>query len=151
MEIKDITNQLKHVYGGKPWYGRTILSCLEELVQEDLELKINDDHSIGQILIHMITWRRFVVNVLRNQIEKIELNSEKDWGSESGEVGEIRGAFETSQSDLLDLLNKAKDELLTQQVPDNGFTVKIMLEGLVQHDVYHLGQVLLMKRSLSPA
>jgi uncharacterized damage-inducible protein DinB len=49
--------------------------------------------------------------------------------------------LELTQTKLVDVLQQQKDSLLVQTVPERTYNFRTLLYGIVQHDIYHLGQI----------
>ncbi len=108
-------------------------------------------HSIGDILQHIINWRWFVVNKIRNSVSfDIKTNSEDDWLPDSDVKSKTLSNFsmelKETQDQIVMLLSMKKEAFLKQRVPDKDYDFRYLIEGLIQHDMYHLGQVALIER-----
>lgn len=64
-EILQIGAQLKNTFEGDPWFGRSVKSLLKGVNESIVFEKPNGQHSILELLWHMITWREFTLNRLR--------------------------------------------------------------------------------------
>ncbi|MBK9490065.1 MAG: hypothetical protein IPO07_15790 [Haliscomenobacter sp.] len=54
--------------------------------------------------------------------------------------------FEDSQLQLLEQLEQTDDSRLEQVVEGRNYSYYVMLHGLIHHDVYHLGQIVLLRK-----
>lgn len=66
-EILLMEEQLKDAYEGQPWFGRSAKELLSEVSEEDAFIKLNGQHSILELIWHMITWREFTLECLREK------------------------------------------------------------------------------------
>jgi uncharacterized damage-inducible protein DinB len=151
MEIKDIINSLEEVHKHSPWYGNNLSEVLESLITANPNASFNGSNSLGQILEHMIPWKKFVLEKLNgNEVFDIEINSIQDWNKRKiyskEEFIELIQQFKTISKKLIDALKKQSDGLLLDIVPEKKYNFKTMLEGIIQHDLYHSGQLSLLKR-----
>jgi uncharacterized damage-inducible protein DinB len=145
--LKEIISQLEESYNGDPWFGRSIVSLLSEVEPPKACIRPNDaNHSMLEILYHMITWRSFVISRLENNISHdLKYFEEKDWqylnhGDESlWKLG--LDQLHASQKTLLKLLQNSKEEILSEIVPERKYNYQVMLFGFIQHDIYHTGQI----------
>ena len=64
-EIQNILQQLRDNYEGNPWFGRSIKKILAEIDINTALQKTNEQHSLLELLYHMIIWREFVVSRLQ--------------------------------------------------------------------------------------
>ncbi len=79
-ETHQIANQLKDSYEGNPWFGRSVKSLLAEVTESHVFERPNNQHSILELLWHMITWREFTIASLRNDNKKSPVYfEENDW------------------------------------------------------------------------
>src|SRR4051794_2732035 len=79
-EILLIAEQMKDVYEGEPWFGRNAKSLLGDVDEKIAFAKPSGQHSILELLWHMITWKEFTISRLRsnatNDLNYFEVN---DW------------------------------------------------------------------------
>ena len=64
-EISRIIDQIKDSYEGEPWFGRNLKTLLSEVDPDLASQKINGQHSILELLYHMIVWREFTISRLQ--------------------------------------------------------------------------------------
>lgn len=149
--VTNIKNTLKHTYNGTPWYGPSIKDVTNTLTFEQaVNRPLPQAHTILELLMHMLAWRQYVLAKLQgDEGFDIELNTTADWpqqtGTEDQYIATLQG-LETIQGLLLAELESKTDDLLTQLVPGKGFKYGVMLNGLLQHDVYHLGQIGILRK-----
>ncbi|MEQ9305541.1 MAG: DinB family protein [Marinoscillum sp.] len=150
MTLREIIEQFNEVYEGEPWFGNSISTYLQEISPEMVSTRMNSGHSIGQIIAHMIVWRNYTIEKLKGEDLKIKLGSDEDWANQEFNAEnktELYSQFKSTQKTLNQLLNAQNDSLLNEQVPGEKFNFHTLLVGLVQHDIYHLGQIYLLKSS----
>ena len=51
-----------------------------------------------------------------------------------------------SQEALIHELSERNDSLLDEQVPGRSYNFYVLLQGIIQHDIYHLGQMVFLKK-----
>ena len=145
-EILQITEQLKEAYEGEPWFGRSIKSLLKDVDENIAFEKPNGQHSILELVWHIVIWRAFTINRLRND-EKTNLQyfEENDWQQLNHNDKTLwkRGLkrLEETQSELIEILQKQQDNILNEIVPARKYNFRKLLYGIIQHDIYHIGQI----------
>ena len=145
-EIQFIAEEIRDVYEGGPWYGKSIIELTGEIPESVAFRKKNDEHSILELLWHMITWREFTVDRLQHspqmQMTYFEKNDwrELDHHDETLWRQGLERLKET-QDQLLTLLADRDDSILEQTVRERSYNFRKLLYGIVQHDIYHLGQI----------
>lgn len=150
-EMLFIAEQLKDAYEGEPWFGRSIKEILNEIDEAIVFEKPNGQHSILELLWHMIIWKEFTLSRLRNG-KPTEYFEKNDWR----EIDTFDKTlwqnglqqFAKLHSELIDVIQQQKDEVLLQRVGDRKYDFRKLLCGVIQHDIYHLGQIAYIKKML---
>lgn len=155
-KLQDISKRLNQVFQDDPWYGESIMDVLENLNIDDVnKIPREDFNSIARIVLHMITWREFAIksfqgddsfNVQQNDAndwKEITITTEQEWES-------LLRKLKETQSNILSILQASQDSILNQKVPTRTYSIEYLLEGIIQHDVYHLGQITLVKKLINP-
>ncbi len=106
-------------------------------------------HSIAQLLSHTIYWRESLIKKLENDLEyKASMKSEDNWRTNENLklLGwkKLRSQFEESQKKIVTLLAKQDDSFLEKPYQKT-VTMHDLIKGIIQHDIYHLGQIAYVK------
>jgi uncharacterized damage-inducible protein DinB len=152
-EILFIAEQLKEVYQGDPWFGRSVMDILGEVDESIAFEKPGGQHSILDLVWHMITWKEFTISRIRKSEDKpLHYFEEQDWREldHSDKTLWKKGLqhFTQLHNELVEILQQQKDDLLSQNVAGRTYDFRKLLEGIVQHDIYHLGQIAYIKKQL---
>lgn len=138
--------QFTAIHDGEPWFGESFVDKLQDVSEEQAFRKPHTGmHSIASLLHHCIFWRQPLLHFLRgNTSFKATMKDEGNWLSDEklktkGWVA-IQQEFHDSQSELIRLLKQAPSSFLEQPYR-NGETMHHLVEGVLQHDIYHLGQI----------
>jgi len=140
----------QNLYNGHPWIDVTLTGVLENIPAEKAQQRVGHCNTIWEIVVHMIRWRENVLQrvqgaVLKtpanNYIEPISDTSDDAWGN-------TLRALESSQSAWLDFLKNLNLAELDKPYPVSGLTYYEHIHGILQHDSYHLGQIVLLSRLL---
>lgn len=137
-----IIKYLKRIEGGSPWYGPSINDVLQGITSEVATARIGQAHSIVEMVFHMATWRNFVTNQLNGDF--IEVAEAENFPN--GNFAEAAERLAASQQALITAIERFPDSRLSDQVPGRTYSFRFMLEGIIQHDVYHLGQISILKK-----
>ena len=152
-EIQSIIANLDRVNSAQPWYGRAVYEMLDEIDAAIVYKKPNKQHSIIELLYHMITWADFTVHRVKGDKEKDIAAFEKlDWRGIDPKVhtwSKGLQQFKALHSELIDLLGKKEDEFLKEIVDYRKYNFRFLLNGLIQHNIYHIGQIAYVKKLLS--
>ena len=152
-EILLIAEQIKDAYEGEPWFGKSAMDNLNEIDADGATEKPAGQHSILELLWHMINWKQFVINRLRNDNEKsVHSFEENDWieldHSDKTLWQQGLRQFSKLHNELVETLQQQNDELLSQRVSGRNYDFRKLLYGIIQHDIYHLGQIAYIKKML---
>ncbi|HET9487871.1 MAG TPA: DinB family protein [Chryseosolibacter sp.] len=153
-KCRDYWRQLDQVYHGGSWQGESYVGKLED-VDEGLAFTqpFPGVHSIAEIVWHCLYWRRVTIKRLegdyRYRDETVERYNflpvedlrKRGWKSLTREL-------EDTQIVLQKILLVNNDNFLKQEYAP-GYTYDYQVEGCIHHDVYHLGQIGLVKKILS--
>jgi uncharacterized damage-inducible protein DinB len=145
-EILAIANQLKDAYEGDPWWGRNAGALLGEVDERIAVEKPSGQHSILELVWHMINWKEFVISRL-HEIDGKDLHyfETNDWRhldhahKSLWHQGVERLRY--LHNELINLLEQQGDDLLDQPVAERDYTYRKLFNGILQHDIYHLGQI----------
>jgi len=152
-EILLIAEQIKDAYEGEPWFGRSIKEILSETNESIVFEKPNGQHSILELLWHMITWKEFTISRLRNDnSQSLDYFEQKDWRqldhSDKSLWQQGLKQFAKLRNELIEVIQQQKDGLLSQRVNDRKYDFRKLLYGISEHDVYHLGQIAYIRKML---
>ena len=152
-ELKIYAAQLNENFDGEPWFGRNIQAILKEINEEIACQKPNGQHSMLELLYHMINWRLFTINRLEKSSATVKSFEENDWQVLDHQDKSLwqKGIeqLNDTQQRLLNLINTMKDEDLQSPVHERDYENRTLINGIIQHDIYHLGQIAFIKKMLS--
>jgi len=143
----------KEIYGGDPWLGESFMKKLEDVIEaEAFKQPVKDVHSIAELVAHIIYWRSPIIRKLKGEKDYVgKMDSPENWPT----LDELKAKgwkalleeFEESQKQLIALLKGAKPHFFMEEYKP-GVSWDQMIEGVVQHDIYHLGQLALIKKMI---
>lgn len=138
--------QFEAIYHGSPWYGESFTSILEKTTAKQAFWQPKPAaHSIAQLVAHIIYWRMALIKKLEGDVDyKASMQSEDNWKDleklKRQGWKKLLNALEESQQQLVTLLAKQKDSLLKTKYSEKA-TYEAIINGILQHDLYHIGQV----------
>src|SRR5215204_5240971 len=125
-EILLIIEQLKEAFEGDPWFGRNAKALLAEVNEQIAFEKPNGQHSILDLVWHMVTWREFTISRLNRDEEKdIHYFETNDWrvldhnDKTLWQQGLQR--LRETQVELIELLRTQTDDVLNKIVADRQY------------------------------
>ena len=151
-EIQAIINSLQQVLNGQPWYGEAVLPMLKKIHPAVVYINPKNSHAAIEILYHMINWAQFTLNRLQRKLEEDLVDSEEsDWRGIDPKVHTWKSGlaeFELLHQQIISILKKKDDSLLEEKVDFRDYNFRFLLNGLMQHNIYHLGQIAFLKNLL---
>lgn len=150
-ETTRISNLLEAIYNGEPWIDVTVAGTLQHINYIQAAIKIaGDRNSIWQIVNHLISWRQ---NVLQRIQGKILESPADNYFNEIEDISEAAWKqtiqrLEETQQQWISFLKNFKEESLEKIYPGNDLTYYQNIHGIIQHDAYHLGQIVLLAKLL---
>jgi len=148
-EIERIRDQLRRAFEGEAWHGPAVLEALAGVTAEQAVAKpLPSAHSIWEIVSHLAATYRLVLRRLRG--EPAVLSPAQDWPAVEappetawkGAVDELKRRHQELDQDLA----AVDDARLDQPVVEGFSSLYVTLHGLIQHDLYHAGQIVLLRK-----
>jgi uncharacterized damage-inducible protein DinB len=143
--IKNIIRQLNEIHDGSLWFDQCFREKIDNLSEADAFARpIPQVHSVAEHVSHMLEWRKECM--LRFAGKRTELmNSPDDWKNnielEAFGWTNLKTAFYNSRHELIHLVEDRDDAFLETKFLDTGYNFHYLIEGIIQHDLYHLGQI----------
>lgn len=153
-EIQSIIKNLQNVLDGNPWFGRCVYSILNEIHPVMVYTRPGENsHSIIELLYHVNTWAEFTGRRIQKEEEPdMDAFSEMDWRMIDPHIHTWSNAlqeFKTAHDQIIELLMTKEDAFLEDKVDYRDYNFRFLLNGLIQHDIYHLAQIAYAKKILS--
>ncbi|MBC7829830.1 MAG: DinB family protein [Chitinophagaceae bacterium] len=153
-EVRSIINNLQNVLDGNPWFGRPVYAILNEIHPVMAYTKPGgNSHSLIELLYHIITWAEFTVKRLQKDVESdMDDFEQMDWRLIDPHIHTWANAleqFKTAHDRIFELLRDKDDAFLKEKVDYREYNFRFLLNGLIQHDIYHLAQIAYVKKLLS--
>lgn len=145
-EISSIVKNIKTTLNGQPWFGRAVYELLDEADKTLVDQRpAQNAHTLRELIWHMHTWAAFVLAQLQEKgPEELSAIEALDWrelkGSEHSWANGVK-ALKSCHAEIINLLGTKDDALLKEMVPGRRYNFRFMLNGLIQHNIYHAGQV----------
>ena len=148
--IKKLIFQFENVFTGIPYFGAPLLTAIGNITYDKSNNSINNGNTIAQILKHIITWRNYAIEHVKGNSEyDIKIGSDTDWSritiNNQQEWEDLIQLFKDSQTTIIQLVNNKQDDWLSSKLKGKEFSFNYMLKGIIQHDIYHFGQINLLK------
>jgi uncharacterized damage-inducible protein DinB len=156
-QIAFLVDQLERAHAGDPWHGSSRASLLAGVTAEEARRQpASTVHSIWELVLHMTAWTREVTRRLRGgAAAEPDIGDwpalpatpdERAWRAALAALDEVHVALrDTVRSlDASRLATHVGDE--RNAALGTGVTLAQTINGLVQHDAYHSGQIAIVKK-----
>ena len=152
-EMQSIISNLENTLSGAPWYGRPIYELLEEIDTKLVYTKPNKhSHSLIELLYHMNTWAEFTLKRLEQEKEPdMAAFEELDWREIDPKIHTWKkglASFKSTHKKIIQLLKKKDDQFLEGKVDYRKYNFRFLINGMIQHNIYHIGQIAYLKKLL---
>jgi uncharacterized damage-inducible protein DinB len=149
-----IADQLRRAYYGSAWHGPALFELLKDVDAAAAAAKpVRDAHSIWELVLHIAAWDG--AGSRRLSGEKSQLKgpanfppvptpTESAWREA---VAEAKRAHDV----LVKTVAGLPDKRLRDRVPAKPYDFYHMLHGIAQHELYHAGQIAILKKAQSGA
>lgn len=142
--------QLKNIQNGLLWIGTNfnkkinLLNSSEFFSQEKLS-----NHSVAEIISHLTCWRRECILKIKTGKGSIKDDNILNWltNKELKLLGKNRvlSDYNNSLKEIIELLHDKDDSFLEELYFDTdfdkNFNYTFLIDGMIHHDLYHLGQL----------
>lgn len=145
-QLEKIIDNIDTVFRGDAWHGPSVLEIVNSLPLEKVgEHQHFSSQTIAQHIFHLKAYRKFAIEKLNDNIHFNLETDEDNWGTAQDTAPENFQALvenlKKTHFELIELLEKKDDELLSRNVPGEYYNFYKLLNGLIQHDTYHLGMI----------
>ena len=134
---------------GDAWHGPSVMELLDGVSwQQAAARPIASAHSIWELVLHIAAWS----NIARRRTlgEAVSPTDAEDWppvGDTNEETwSKAKAEMVKSQANLAELISTLKEEQLEATTPGKDYSNYFLLHGIVQHNLYHGGQIALLKK-----
>jgi uncharacterized damage-inducible protein DinB len=151
-ELNRLEEQLRRTFEGEAWHGPSVLKSLEGVSAEQAAAHpITGAHSIWELVLHLCGTYDLVLRRLRG--DGRHLTDSEDWPAVpelgAGNWNNSIGMLKQLNDDLRCAVKSFPEERLDQPlVPESPYTAYTQFIGVTQHNLYHTGQVALLKKAL---
>ncbi|HEX2628941.1 MAG TPA: DinB family protein [Chitinophagaceae bacterium] len=153
-ELQSIIADIENTLDGQPWYGRPVYALLNDVDPEKAFIRPNaQSFCMAEILYHMLTWSQFTLKrIEKDKIEDLDAFEKIDWRELDPKFHsweEALSEFIATHQQIIALLKTKDDSLLDETVDYRKYNFRFLLNGFVDHSVYHVGQIIYISKMLS--
>jgi len=145
-----IAEQLRRAFAGNAWHGPALLELLEDVDAAAAAARaLPDVHSIWELVLHIAAWDGAACRRLAG--EKCQPSGAANFPpmpkpTKAAWRKAIANAKRTHEA-LVKTVAALPESRLRERVPGKRYDFYFMLHGVVQHELYHAGQIALLKKA----
>lgn len=151
-EVKRIRSELRRAFEGEAWHGPSLMEILANVTAEQATARpIASAHTIWEIALHIAAWESAVLRGVKGEaigpmpdaenFPLVDDASEEAWRKT---IEKLKQGNEALREAIMTL----EDERLSEIVVGTSYSIYFMLHGVIQHDLYHAGQIALLKKAI---
>ena len=150
-EIQRIVDQLQRAFEGNAWHGPSVKEVLAGVPADRAAAKpLAAAHGIWELVHHIAAWEAIVRRRIEGEVI-VEVADEEDWPrvADTSEAAwrVSLDELERGHELLRDAIVGMKESRLEETVPGKDHSFYVLVHGVVQHDLYHAGQIALLRRA----
>lgn len=149
-----IADQLRRAFDGAAWHGPALLELLEDVDAATAAARPVHVHSIWELVLHVAVWdgaasrrlsgEKFQPTGLANFPLVPKPPTEAAWRKAVAHAKRTHDA-------LVRMVAALPDSRLRDRVPGKKYDFFHMLHGVAQHELYHAGQIAILKKAQARA
>lgn len=144
-EAKRIADQLRRAVRGPAWHGDSVAEILEGVTaKQAAAVVIPGANTIHALVLHMAAWAEIALERVTSG-ETTEVPDEQNFPTPGDWQADVERLFRSSDR-LAAHIDGMSDTELEFVFESNTQTVYRLLHGVVQHHLYHAGQIALLKK-----
>jgi uncharacterized damage-inducible protein DinB len=151
-EVSRLADQLRRSCFGEAWHGHSLQDILDGITAEQAQLRIAPQtHNIWELVLHVTCWNQLAASALNGTpLPKgpdsltwppVDDTSNAAWQKTLERLEEAVVA-------LKEAVERLDDGHLEETVPGRAYRTYCLLSGVTQHNLYHAGQMALIKKAL---
>jgi uncharacterized damage-inducible protein DinB len=153
-EATRLADQLRRAFDGDAWHGPALLELLSDVeAATAASHPLPDTHSIWELVLHIAAWddavnRRIVLGKVGKALQLNDAENfppVKDKSAAAWKKTVVHA--KKTHATLLKTVSALPDARLRERVPGKRYDIGFMLEGVAQHELYHAGQIAILKKT----
>ena len=154
-EVARILDQSRRTFDGEAWHGPSVAATLKDVTASQAAARpFASAHSIWELVLHIGAWEQACKRRLLG--DPAQLSDEEDWPAvtDTSEAAwrQTKKELTDNHQELLEAIAAVDESRLDQRINSDpgaeGSSVYVTLHGVIQHNLYHLGQIAILKRAL---
>ncbi len=149
-ETARIADQLSRAFSGKAWHGPPLRRLLRGVTAEQAARRpIANAHTIWELVLHVSAWDRVVSERIQGG-KTTQLPPEENFpvvtDTSAAAWKKALAGLERQHLALKAAMEAFPDAKLDRQLRGGDYSFYVTMHGAVQHDLYHAGQIAILKK-----
>lgn len=152
-EVARIVDLMERTFHGPAWHGPAVMEVLKDVSAAQAAARPQDNaHSIWELVLHLTTWK----DVARWRIEKNEKvpTDEENFphvgNTDDSDWQAALSRLTIAHDNLAAAVAALPEQRLDEEIPAGGkLSHYVRLHGVIQHDLYHTGQMVLLRKHVA--
>jgi uncharacterized damage-inducible protein DinB len=149
-EIQQLAERYEQTLNGDAWYGYPVWTILHDINAQCAAAQlIPGTHTIWQLVMHMEFWERVALRRFSTRLSPAEDDPGNFPPTPSPDEAEWQKAlerFRASNREFRQAISQLEPGKLDQNTPGSNRTFRYELVGIIEHHIYHAGQIALLKK-----
>lgn len=152
-----LLDALRRAHDGQPWHGPSRAEVLRDVTAAEAAYRATPDaHTLWEIVLHMRSWTEEVLRRARGAAPAEpergdwppmpQPADDAAWRATLQSLDEVHAALLAQVAAMDDAARARRVADRPGEPPESGITQRAMIRSLAEHDVYHTGQLALLKR-----
>lgn len=151
-EVERIVDQLNRAFAGEAWHGPSLMAILEDITALQAATRpLDGAHSIWELVLHIAAWEHAGLRRLGG--DRAYLSDAEDWptvvASNEAAWEQTKKTLKEGHREFQDAISKLDDSRLDEPIVAGLATVYVTLHGIIQHTLYHAGQIAILKKAIT--
>jgi uncharacterized damage-inducible protein DinB len=145
-----IAEQLRRAFEGNAWHGPSLLELLQDVGAATAAARpIADAHSIWELVLHIAAWDNASLRRLAGEkcqpegLDNFPLMPKPTAAAWRKAVAHTKRTHDR----LIKTVAALPESRLRERVPGKRYDFYFMLHGVAQHELYHAGQIAVLKKA----
>ena len=151
-QCEQLADQIRRSFEGEAWHGDSVNELLRDVSAEQAGAHpLKGTHSIWELLLHIAAWDDAVLR--RTGGSAVKLSDKQNFpavtDSSPAAWKQAVAKVQETHAKLVEAVAKFSDSRLQDHVPgktEKYYTFYYMFSGIVQHELYHAGQIAILKK-----
>lgn len=149
-ETARIADQARRAYAGKAWHGPSLKFLLRGITAQQAAARpIPGAHTIWELVLHIAAWDRVAAERIRGG-KKTSLPARENFpvvtDTSDAAWTKTLASLEQANREVRAAIAKCPPRNLDRKLGGGDYSFYITMHGIIQHDLYHAGQIAILKK-----